>query len=357
MPQFPKFLAARLARQQTQPAVHPDANTLSAFAEQRLNAANRKQVLSHLAICTDCRDVIALLAGDSPLKKSTFSSLPLRWTAALAASILVAVTVFWRPAAPVHIVPKQNPLVASSPIALSAPTPAKVGIAPSPLAAKKAGLATPLSVPVAPPAAPVVLAPPEFVVPNPVEPPKQFAKDLTPEPFPTDQTSTTQPQATQSLQPPTPTVALPGSQNQFFPPAPTPMHPVVGAFHRNAFAMAKASPTLQNRSLWSVDASPGTLHRSEDAGKTWQSVNVDGKTGFLAVFVSGSDIWTGGEAGALFHSTDNGNHWEEVTVQNGVDRLTLPITAIDARSTNLVRVKTNIGGWISFDGGRTWRRE
>ena len=39
---------------------HPDANLLTAFAEQTLSATEREGVLDHLAVCGDCRDVIVL---------------------------------------------------------------------------------------------------------------------------------------------------------------------------------------------------------------------------------------------------------------------------------------------------------
>jgi len=39
---------------------HPDADLLTAFAEQALSATERDGVLEHLALCRDCREVIAL---------------------------------------------------------------------------------------------------------------------------------------------------------------------------------------------------------------------------------------------------------------------------------------------------------
>src|SRR5208282_1428090 len=39
---------------------HPDADLLTAFAEQALAATERDGVLEHLAFCGDCREVIAL---------------------------------------------------------------------------------------------------------------------------------------------------------------------------------------------------------------------------------------------------------------------------------------------------------
>ncbi len=42
------------------PGVHPDAESLNAFVEQALAAAEREQVLTHLASCGRCREVVFL---------------------------------------------------------------------------------------------------------------------------------------------------------------------------------------------------------------------------------------------------------------------------------------------------------
>src|SRR5690348_1536198 len=41
---------------------HPDANLLSAFAENSLSARERGPLLEHLAACASCREVVALAA-------------------------------------------------------------------------------------------------------------------------------------------------------------------------------------------------------------------------------------------------------------------------------------------------------
>src|SRR5579863_1737562 len=79
------------------PAVnHPDADVLTAFAEQSLPDAERALVLDHLARCGDCRDVVALaLPATETLEtairpnRSTWMTWPaLRW-GFVAAGILV----------------------------------------------------------------------------------------------------------------------------------------------------------------------------------------------------------------------------------------------------------------------------
>lgn len=64
MPELSNLLRQRLGAQnnaETNGArVHPDSDTLTAFAEQLLSAPERQQVLTHLAACGDCREVLAL---------------------------------------------------------------------------------------------------------------------------------------------------------------------------------------------------------------------------------------------------------------------------------------------------------
>lgn len=90
---------------------HPDADLLTAFAEQALPARERDQVLAHLARCADCREVAALAGAatsDPELaaatvrgrpaagkaEKSFWSWGPLRWTAA-AATAAVVLSAVW----------------------------------------------------------------------------------------------------------------------------------------------------------------------------------------------------------------------------------------------------------------------
>ena len=40
--------------------IHPDAEVLSAFAEQALGAKERGKLLGHLAQCGRCREIVAL---------------------------------------------------------------------------------------------------------------------------------------------------------------------------------------------------------------------------------------------------------------------------------------------------------
>ena len=62
MPEVPKIVHQRLRAttpaQDTLLQTHPEADVLTAFAEQALPASEREGVLQHLALCTDCREVV-----------------------------------------------------------------------------------------------------------------------------------------------------------------------------------------------------------------------------------------------------------------------------------------------------------
>src|SRR5215471_10858541 len=63
MPEFSNVVRQRLAsseRMKVHAGTHPDADTLTAYAEQFLSARERSQVLAHLCTCAECREVVAL---------------------------------------------------------------------------------------------------------------------------------------------------------------------------------------------------------------------------------------------------------------------------------------------------------
>src|SRR5713226_2599782 len=64
MPELPKIVRPRL-RQMTPDtsAEHPDPNLLAGFAEHTLLEHERAAVTSHLALCADCREYLALAFG------------------------------------------------------------------------------------------------------------------------------------------------------------------------------------------------------------------------------------------------------------------------------------------------------
>src|SRR5271155_2294562 len=79
MTEFPKIVYDRLRGAGAEPALpaqsvpglslsepaHPNADLLTAFAEQALSATERDGLLEHLALCGNCREVVALALPDT----------------------------------------------------------------------------------------------------------------------------------------------------------------------------------------------------------------------------------------------------------------------------------------------------
>src|SRR5437016_4929421 len=62
MSDLPKIAQQRLreaAASHSDKNAHPDADLLTAFVEQNLAAQERDNVMQHLAMCAECREVVA----------------------------------------------------------------------------------------------------------------------------------------------------------------------------------------------------------------------------------------------------------------------------------------------------------
>jgi hypothetical protein len=97
MQQLPKIVKERL--QAIPRSDHPDADVLTAFAEQSLPNSERSLVMEHLARCSDCREVLALALPEleeavapAALRRPWLSLPMLRW-GAIAAVFVVLVSV------------------------------------------------------------------------------------------------------------------------------------------------------------------------------------------------------------------------------------------------------------------------
>ena len=109
------------------------------------------------------------------------------------------------------------------------------------------------------------------------------------------------------------------------------------------------------------DNSPaiGRVERSLDGGKTWQELHVNDRVSFRAVAANGAEVWAGGSRGALYHSTDSGQHWARVPVGLGQDSdkgvVTDTIMSIDVADSRHVTVTTDADEtWVTADGGQHW---
>ncbi len=95
MENVPKIVIERLRAKPVGP--HPDADLLTAFAEQSIHGRERDEVLEHLSLCADCRDVVALALPEMevqpvllPHGRNWFTWPVLRWGVAVAGVALVA---------------------------------------------------------------------------------------------------------------------------------------------------------------------------------------------------------------------------------------------------------------------------
>jgi len=104
MEHVPKIVLKRL-QETSAPGPHPDADLLTAFAEQSLAESERARVMEHLSRCSDCRDVLALAlpamelvavaasaadASSTPARRRWFAWPVLRWGVAAAGIIALA---------------------------------------------------------------------------------------------------------------------------------------------------------------------------------------------------------------------------------------------------------------------------
>jgi hypothetical protein len=77
--------------------LHPDADLLTAFAEHSLTSREQEQVLAHLAVCGQCRDVVALAGSPlvepvpEPARRRGIWEMPLFHWGAVAATVAVVV--------------------------------------------------------------------------------------------------------------------------------------------------------------------------------------------------------------------------------------------------------------------------
>ena len=102
----------------------------------------------------------------------------------------------------------------------------------------------------------------------------------------------------------------------------------------------------------------GLPQRSFDAGKTWEKMQVDHHTGFRALSAQGMDVWVGGLAGILYHSSDVGMHWTRIIPVAENTTLASDIVSMDFRDGVHGKLMTgNRESWTTSDGGKTWQKE
>jgi hypothetical protein len=438
---------------------HPDADLLAAFAEQALSATERDGVLEHLALCGDCREVVALSlpaadmlppqtapqtadedgvrtvsrAGAPAPHKLSFAWPTLRWTALAAGVVVAAAALLLHPGKLNQAtLPSVNPQVATT--------------APPASGSQIASSSVPSSVPSS--------APPSSITSSPTDQLAVMAKTDEAQPkselrlskkLKAGQVVTPSPQAESGLladnkkdsgQANKPSAAPPASAGAFHydarssraasetvevsgaaaavttePSAENALVARNNAPGNDAPAIEKAKPALlekevaeeeqktpaavvpgparlqarnvmsaarlastANQSLashvtWAIKA--GALQRSLDNGQNWQDA-LHADHPLLCYASHDEDVWTGGQAGILFHSANSGVTWVQVQPLIKARQLSSDITHIEVRNTGLRNdeVRGDVRGraeiilstssnevWSSADDGKTWDKK
>ena len=126
--------------------------------------------------------------------------------------------------------------------------------------------------------------------------------------------------------------------------------PIVGRNAANITTVTKIAPS------WTVSPD-GAVQRSFDSGKTWQTIAVAGNVVFRALAANDADVWVGGAAGALYHSSDAGDHWTQIKPVADGKPLTADILTVqfsDAQHGSLTTADHET--WTTGDAGQTWHK-
>jgi hypothetical protein len=467
MTEVPKIVYDRLrAALPEQP--HPDADLLAAFAEQALSATERDGVLQHLALCGECREVVALAlpaadlappqtapqtadedgirttvsrAGSRAPHKLSFAWPTLRW-AALAAGVVVAAAVLLvhpgklnqatlpstnsqvaTAAPPASGLQAPSPSVPSSRVPsstiASSPTDQSAVIAKAYEAQPKSELRLSRKL-----KAGQVVKPPQaesgmLLADNKKD--SRQADRLSAAPSAgvraLDYDARTSQRTTETVEvagAATAATTEPSAENALMARNETPRNdtpaiekakPALQEIEvneeqkaqaaavpgparvqaRNVMSAAKlaspASPTLAHNVTWTITG--GVLKRSLDGGQSWQDA-LHADHPLLCYASHNEDVWTGGQAGTLFHSANSGVTWVQVQPSIKARQLSSDITHIDVRNGDLrgdLRngdSRNNVRGelhddargmaeillsisdnemWSSADGGKTWSKK
>jgi hypothetical protein len=388
MAEIPKIVGQRL-RAVAKLGDHPDPNLLSAFVERSLGKREQGQVLEHLSRCTSCREIVSLsvtrpgIADVAPLVSASpgWLSWPvLRWGAAVACVVVVGAVVTLRqkqqgpqvaatiaegkPAAELQL-PMSNRAIDKKVASLQPQSPeAKTTLVAKP--ARPTGQETSNSS-----ATQAVVAGPASAAPAPMNPPlpavsgAMLAKAANrPNGITANAVAAPSPVEMADARTGSAFADVPGRAKD----APAESQDaqaekaVGGALarKRTEVTVGAASDAVIPANLaprWTL-SSDGTLQRSLDSGRTWQTIPVSGKTIFRALAANGLDIWVGGAAGALFHSSDAGRHWTHVQPAVNGELLEDDIIGVEFTDTLHGKLTTSIAEiWITADAGQTWQKQ
>ena len=302
-----------------QPGSHPDFGVLTAFVENSLERAQRESILCHLAACSRCNQLVALATPDKDevlvqtgRKWRDAGFRPWRWvTGSALAGALATAAVFF--VAMPHVTQLAPPVAQ---IAATSPQTAPQATTPQPATRS-------LQRPARTPSAAVHT--PEVARANTAagtdERISSHAADVTIQLPPSPSTEN-------PLQP-----ATSGTNTQVPPGMSSVAAPAAGPCWRASDA--------------------GALEKSPDCANSWASIALPEPVAVRVVQAVGNSVWVGGNSGALFTSSDAGQHWNKVHVAG----LSGDVVAVVFGTPTHGWVSTANGEiWVTTDGGVTWKR-
>ena len=417
---LPKIVRDRLGRTpgDASGVDHPDANLLAGFVERSLTSRERSLVLGHLAQCAECREQVSValpkLEAEMAGAGAGVARGWLRWPA-LRWGLLVASLVIMGTVALVRQPPARSPrrqLASRANVApASLPPDVTVGAAPGKAARPASPQETALpkgksqndELALSRKAAPEKAAlgrrqevPPQLkqevqssVASLPSKAP--IAASVPGEALPTNPNAfiggssnqTSNAVVAEAAPPPAAPKSAVLSQEQPMSvgdavggaaqaPAPAAVsRQLVGATPKPRQAsLAKKAPTpaasaagsntnatIPMTADWSISAS-GKVQRSRDGRKSWEELDVDRNVVFRVVFAVGPDVWLGGSKGALYHSTDGGQHWTRVNITTGSTTVADDVLHIEFKDAQRGTVGTAAGEtWTTLDVGQHWQKQ
>lgn len=392
MAEIPKIVAQRL-RHNPQDRVHPDPNLIAAWAENSLKREERIQVLTHLSQCADCREVALLSAPQQAAVVSaavggstSWLAWPvLRWGAAAACIVVVGAAVGLhyraRSVSELEVANRRSDAPAleakrapESPApAASRESVANLVVSP-PAQSKRDSAARTVAKRLDQPAEAgpsMASAPASAVAGNVGVLDNKLSGQYGAETAKTQPTVEVSTAATGAG-----TEAEARSRNEMSQLVPgrakdalqeSPDSRARAGIGRGLMAKQAVAPPLAAHKAplplaagilprWTLSAD-GTLQRSLDSGRSWETIPFPNQAIFRALAANELEIWVGGTKGVLYHSTDAGQRW----------KLVQPVAVGQALTSDIIRVEftDSLHGtlttsdkqtWVTEDGGQSWQK-
>jgi len=380
MPELPKIVMQRLQGKAWN-QVHPDPDLINAFVDNSLSQRDRNQVLEHLAHCSDCREVVglslpqhadAVRVGEQPAGPSWLSWPVLRWGALAACVVVVgaAVTLRYESRSKARQLVAQSPEVRRGeavvqPTEVAKPDTSRVvkQISSQPSASTAGvGTAAKVRLKAAPSMGTAPLGADKGLSGANVEAGERksvLAKTETAEVSTGAEPASPAPSSTMDEMVPGRAKDVPLESQAYKAKAavaaPMPVKPTMSA---SALAVNKTAlvPTTKLLPRWTL-SSDGTLQRSLDSGNTWETISVPTQAVLRALAANGLDIWVGGSGGALYHSSDAGQHWMHVRPTAHGEVLTADIIGVEFTDHHGTLTTSAEESWVTDDAGQSWQKK